>query len=265
MSENSRLKIHTNTRPTEPMPTERLSAVQESDESTEREQNVPLQPSAEESERMRAQVRRERQRTRSRRTRSREEQPLTTGEKLLRNTAVACALLLTVMALKNVDQPWSRQATEGIRQAMTMRVNWDETLGKLSFVRAIVPDTALVFLNMGESGTLICPVGGEVSHAFVEQQPWVEYRCEAGEAVCAAADGTVTAAGQGAGGDWIVLIDHSDDMQTVYGYLASAYVKAGDTVEKGQQIGATANQADSRFYFELREDGKSTDPTLRMK
>lgn len=263
MSENSRLKIHTNTRPTEPMTAAASDAAQQSSAPIEREQNVSPQPSAEETERMRAQVQRARRRNRSRR--SREEQPLTAGEKLLRNTAAACALLLTAMAIKNVDQPWSRQAAEGIRQAMTMRVDWDETLGKLSFVRAIVPDTALVFLNMGEERDLIRPVKGEVSHAFTEQQPWIEYRCEAGEAVCAAADGMVTAAGQGAGGDWIVLIECADGTQTVYGYLAEVYVKAGDAAEKGQQIGATADKADSRLYFELRGQDGSIDPEPRMK
>lgn len=259
MSENSRLKIHTNARPT----LQTSEAVKTEQEKTAVQTVLEKEAQSAPAEPRRVEVRRERRRSPNRRERA--EQPMTKGEKLIRNTAVACALLLTVMALKNVDQPWSRQATEGIRQAMTMRVDWDETLGKLSFVRAIVPDTALVFLNMGEGRDLIAPTNGEVTHAFDEAQPWIEYHCAAGEAVCAASDGTVTAAGQGAGGEWIVLIEREDGTETVYGYMAQIYVKAGDTVQEGQQIGATAEQADSRLYFELRENGNSVDPTGRMK
>ncbi len=260
MSENSRLKIHTSVRAEEAV-RQPTAAEKKPEEQSEQRKESRTEPPREVRERMRRRQRSEK----SRNKRSEEVHQLTAGEKLLRNTAVACALLLTVMALKNVDQPWSRQAAEGIRQAMTMRVDWDETLGRLSFVRAIVPDTALVFLNMGENTDLIVPVNGEISHQFSEQQPWLEYRCTSEEAVCAAAEGTVTAAGQGAGGDWIVLIESSGGMETVYGYLAKVYVKVGDAVEAGQQIGLTAQKSDSRLYFELREDGQSVDPTARLR
>ncbi len=260
MSENSRLKIHTSVRSEETVETVPQSST--AGESGIAQVEIPDKH----PEEVRENLRRRQQREKRQARRSREEgQQLTAGEKLLRNTAVACALLLTVMALKNVDQPWSRQAAEGIRQAMTMRVDWDETLGKLSFVRAIVPDTALVFLNMGESADLIAPVNGEISHGFSDQQPWLEYRCESGEAVCAAEQGTVTAVGQGASGDWIVLVEHDEGEETVYGYLANAYVKVGDSVESGQQIGITAEENDSRLYFELRKGGESIDPTARLK
>lgn len=188
----------------------------------------------------------------------------TVGEKLLRNTAVACALMLSVMALKNVDQPWSRKVTEGVKQAMTMRIDWDETLGKLSFVRSLVPETALVFLNMGGQADLSAPVNGEITHEYTEQQPWLEYGCSAAQPVYSAIKGVVTAVGEGAGGEWIVLIQDEEGRETVYGYLADVYVQTGQTVETGQQLGATADEESSRLYFELREDGAAVDPTARI-
>ncbi len=112
------LKIHTLVRPQE---------VQSASE------QMPPPVQAEKVE-VKAQPKVRREKEKRRRTREQGEK-LSAGERLVRNSAVACALLLTVMAMKNVDQPWSRQAVEGIRQAMTMRVDWDETLGKLSFVR----------------------------------------------------------------------------------------------------------------------------------
>ena len=189
---------------------------------------------------------------------------LTPGERLIRNTAVAGALLLCVLALRNVDQPWSRQAVNGLRQAMTMRVDWDESIGRLSFVRALVPDTALVFLNLNEKPALLQPAGGTVSHGWTEEQPWLEYACEPGAAVIASSDGRVTAAARGMGGDWIVLIEHADSRETLYGYLSDAAVSVGQTVAAGTVIGHAA-QADGRLYFELRESGGSVDPTGRFR
>lgn len=193
----------------------------------------------------------------------REQEEPSMAEKLLRNTAVACALLLTVMSLKNVDQPWSRKVTEGLRQAMTMRIDWDETLGRLSFVRALMPETALVFLNLGDAD-LTAPAAGEIVHEYLPEQPWIEYSCPAAEQVLAATDGVVTAAGQGAGGEWIVLILSEEGVETVYGYLDCVYVQAGQTVRAAQQIGATKNQDPSRLYFEVREEGEPVDPSGRI-
>ena len=39
---------------------------------------------------------------------------LTAGDRLLRNSAYAFALLLGVLALGNVDQPWAKKASESV-------------------------------------------------------------------------------------------------------------------------------------------------------
>lgn len=252
MNDNSRLKIHTSARPAPGEP-----GGEEAPAGNEVKKD--RQPGKKFSVRRRAGQSPGRKRTHSM------QEGMTAGEKLLRNTAVACALLLSVMALKNADLPWTRKVTEGVKQAMTMRIDWDETLGRLSFVRSLMPETALVFLNLGDRTDLTAPAQGEITHAYTGQQPWLEYRCEASHQVVAAADGVVTAAGQGAGGDWIVLIQSGDGMETVYGYLESVYVRAGQSVSEGQQIGVTAGQADSRLYFELRENGEAVDPSGRMQ
>jgi len=251
-NENSRLKIHTSVRPVP-------EAEKKQDEPVTEAQNKEAQRESLPKLRMR------RRGSRSGRKTGESGECLTVGERLLRNSAVACALLLTVMALRNVDQPWTRQATEGIRQAMTMRVDWDETLGKLSFVRALVPDTALVFLNMDDRIRLCTPVSGVVSHEYTEQQPWLEYSCQTAQPVYAAMQGTVTAAGRGAGDEWIVLIQGDEGTEAVYGYLTDVYVQPGQRVEAGEQIGATADLADGRMYFELREEGTPVDPSGYMR
>ena len=270
----SRLKIHTGVRPQEEMQkTAEPTAAQNEPSQNEPSQNEPSQnepsqnePSQAERRQAERKARTVRQPSKGRRKRDKEQEDrLSTGERLVRNSAVACALLLTVMAIKNVDQPWSRQATEGIRQAMTMRVDWDETLGKLSFVRALVPETALVFFNLSSEEGLEPPTEGEISHRYSEKQPWLEYSCAADSSVRAVIAGRVSAVGEGISGDWSVLIEDGEGMQVVCGYMADVYVRPGDEVAAGQLIGVTANTSPSRLYFELRENGQSIDPSERMR
>ncbi len=251
--DHDRLKIHTSVRPAQD--------VEEKQEIQEAELNAEEVVPQEE----RTVVGRREKRRRERRSSMDNGNQTTAGERLVRNTAVACALLLTAMSIKNVDHPWAQKATEGVRQAMTMRVDWDDTLGRLSFVRALVPETALVFLNLGQSDRLAAPVEGDVIHEYRDEQPWLEYRCEAGQAVSAAMSGRVTAVGQGLSGDWTILIEDSEGAEAVYGYLASVYVQVGQSIEKGQQIGAAQERADARLYFEWREDGEAIDPAERME
>lgn len=254
-NDHDRLKIHTNARPA----AEPEESVREPVEGERQNSLHEAPPPAKEMNRKR------RSGGTARRQRKQEAKDgPTAGEKLLRNTAVACALMLSVMALKNVDQPWSRKVTEGVRQAMTMRIDWDETLGRLSFVRSLVPETALVFLNLGGQADLSAPVRGEIAHEYTEQQPWLEYSCGAAQPVYSAMKGVVTAVGAGAGGDWIVLIQDADGRETVYGYLANVYVEVGQAVEAGQQVGATSDEENSRLYFEFREDGAAVDPGARI-
>ena len=187
------------------------------------------------------------------------EQSLTFGEKLIRNSAVACALLLTVMAIRNLDEPWSRQMTEGVRSALTMRLDWDHTLGRLSFVRALVPDTALVFLNLGEEA-LPRPAEGEVLHPWSEAQPWLEFACNQGEAARCVFPGRVSAVGQGPGGDWVVQVE-GDGGSCLYGYLSGVSVSPGEAVTQGQALGVCGE----RLYFDWRDGtGQRADPSGRM-
>ncbi|MEG0934005.1 MAG: M23 family metallopeptidase [Clostridia bacterium] len=188
----------------------------------------------------------------------------TTGEKLLRNTAIACTLLMCVMAMSKLDTPWSKQVTQTIASAVTMRVDLDDTLGKLNFVRDWMPDTALVFWNMGAGDALARPVSGALTHAYTDAQPWLEYQVRGEQPVYAAADGTVAALSENDKGEWTMLIDHEGGEQTVYAYMGKAIAATGQALERGAQIGVTQNQEAARLYFEMRAGGVPVDPSARM-
>lgn len=185
---------------------------------------------------------------------------LSAGDRMLRNTAVACALLLGVLALGNIRQPWAMRASETVQRALTMHIDLDSSIGRLSFVRDWMPESALVFFNLDGGAELAAPVAGELKHAYSDDQPWLLFACPEDSPVCAAADGTVTAVSELSGGSTGVLIDHGEGMETVYAYLSSASVQPGDAVSRGQALGQSAAQ----LYFELRQSEAAVDPTERM-
>lgn len=185
---------------------------------------------------------------------------LTFSDRLLRNSAYACALLLAILAMGNINQPWARSVSETVERALTMHIDLDESIGQLNFVRNIMPESALVFLNLSGESELAVPVRGEVSHAYADAQPWLMFACEKGTEVGAAEAGTVTAVSELSGGGKGILVDHGQGLESVYAYLSETNVQAGDTVVRGQPLGKT----DANLYFELREGGNAIDPTEKM-
>lgn len=181
-------------------------------------------------------------------------------ERLLRNSFLACAVLLGILALGNIQQPWALRASQGIEQALTMRVDLDQSLGRLSFVRNLMPESALVFFNLGGDHELASPVQGKLAHAYSDAQPWLMYDCEPGATVCAAAEGTVSAVSPLSDGGYGVLIDHGDGLESVTANLSAVSIEPGDQVPRGGEIGAS----DGSVYFELREGGAACDPSERL-
>lgn len=185
---------------------------------------------------------------------------LTLSDRLLRNSALACALLLAILSLGNINRPWARSASESVERALSMRIDLDESIGSLSFVRKLMPESALVFLNLTGESELALPADGTLTHSYTDAQPWLMFECTAGSEICSAADGTVTAVSELSGGTMGILIDHGSGLESVYAYLAEAAVKPGESVLRGQKIGLS----ETSFYFELREGETTIDPTERM-
>ena len=222
MSENSTLQIHTQLRPEEPIVSVKKGQA--------------------------------RRRGRTRRPKAR----LSAGERLLRNSAVACAALLGVLALGNIDQPWAAKARDSIRQALTMRIDLDDSLGELTFVRSLMPESALVFLNVSGGGAMTSPADGTVTHAWSALQPWTLITGKGD--VRAAGAGTVTAVSPLSDGLFGVLVDHGEGLESVCANLAEVAVSPGDAVNRGDALGTF----EGALYFELREAGESVDPAERL-
>jgi murein DD-endopeptidase MepM/ murein hydrolase activator NlpD len=89
-----------------------------------------------------------------------------------------------------------------------------------------------------------------------------------GSLVYAADDGLVALVGSSTSGYGnYIVIAHSGGLDTLYGHLSAALVKAGQTVSQGQTIGlegSTGNSTGPHLHFELRINQKPIDPALYL-
>jgi murein DD-endopeptidase MepM/ murein hydrolase activator NlpD len=91
----------------------------------------------------------------------------------------------------------------------------------------------------------------------------VDLAAPAGSPVMAAQDGRVSVANWAGGYGLLVVLDHSDGMQTRYAHLSRIAVAKGQVVRRGEivgLVGSTGRSTGPHLHFELRQDGRPVDP-----
>lgn len=84
-----------------------------------------------------------------------------------------------------------------------------------------------------------------------------------GTTIKAAASGTVTFSGTKGSYGKLVVITHSNGVQTYYGHCSKLVVSVGDTVTQGQKIaevGSTGNSTGNHLHLEIRVNGVAYNP-----
>lgn len=84
----------------------------------------------------------------------------------------------------------------------------------------------------------------------------------------AAESGTVIFVGYAGTAGNLITIDHGDGLVTKYMHHSEMYVKVGDHVEKGQQIGlsgSTGNSTGNHLHFQVEENGVAVNPLLYLQ
>ena len=178
----------------------------------------------------------------------------------------ALAALLCVVGIASAHYRSRTSAQDGI-QAIAQRA---PSPAPLEFVAATPQPKKTEFRP---------PVSGEAAQGFApdrlvwsatlsqwQTHPGTDFLCEAGEAVCAIADGTVIDAYEDALLGGVVEIDHGDGFTALYASLGNnRAVKAGERVRVGDIIGAAGNSAaceaslGAHVHLELRKDGAPVD------
>jgi murein DD-endopeptidase MepM/ murein hydrolase activator NlpD len=91
----------------------------------------------------------------------------------------------------------------------------------------------------------------------------IDLGADYGSAVWAAKAGRVIFAGWYGGYGQAVILDHGDNISTLYGHLSKIYVSEGQTVQRGQVIaavGSTGLSTGPHLHFEVRVSGEPTNP-----
>ena len=91
----------------------------------------------------------------------------------------------------------------------------------------------------------------------------MDFAAGTGTPIYAAASGTVTSASYSGNAGNLIVINHGNGLQTYYMHCNSMYVSAGQTVSKGQNIGAvgsTGNSSGPHLHFQVMLNGTPTNP-----
>ena len=124
-----------------------------------------------------------------------------------------------------------------------------------------------------KKGILALPLQGKIISNFGRQKntefntftfnSGIDISTPMGEVIRAAGAGEVIYTGWIKGYGQIIIINHGGRISTLYAHLAKTIVKNGEKVKKGQiigQVGDTGGVSSPRLHFEVRSEGKPTDP-----
>jgi len=123
------------------------------------------------------------------------------------------------------------------------------------------------------TGRFMWPVNGRVSSGFGYrihpihrtriQHTGLDIPKPSGSGIAAADGGKVIFAGWRGGYGRCVIINHGRGLATLYGHMQSIYVSNGQSVGKGQAIGAvgtTGYSTGPHLHFEVRVNGSPVNP-----
>ena len=129
---------------------------------------------------------------------------------------------------------------------------------------AAVPAVAAAPAAANSNRPFIWPASGDVTQSFTDPKSMgIAIAGKAGDPVSAAADGRVIFSGLGPRGyGKLLIVEHDDDLLSVYGNNRSLLVKEGQAVRQGQRIAELGSSGTDlpRLHFEIRRLGKPVDP-----
>ena len=134
-------------------------------------------------------------------------------------------------------------------------------------LRAVTPAPSVrpVTKVVTESGMTWPNSCRRISQYYGWRHSGIDIACPYGSTIYAADSGTVISAEGGWNGGYgiMIVIDHGNGLQTLYGHLSKLFVKIGEEVTKGQAIaaeGSTGKSTGPHVHFEVRSGGVRQNP-----
>ena len=128
----------------------------------------------------------------------------------------------------------------------------------------------LSYQSIGIGLNLIRPISGTITSRFGSvssirsgAHTGLDIGASSGSPVKAAASGTVIWAGYKGSLGNLVVVQHTNGVQTYYGHCSKIYVSSGQSVSQGQTIsavGSTGNSTGPHLHFEIRVNGVAYNP-----
>lgn len=179
--------------------------------------------------------------------------------KLTRNTAFLMLLLVCLASIHNQQLPDGRTVLTAVQS--TVDQEWDESLGKITFVDNMMPQTLSVFFQEEETYSLSLPCNGTLVHLWETHAPYVSF--DTAGSVLAIADGEVMSLSHDSTDQLSLRIRHENGLESVYYHLASTPLREGDMVSSGEAVGSL--QEGHNLVLDVRRNGLSIDPVAYFR
>ena len=166
-------------------------------------------------------------------------------------TEAALARLVAELEAERAAAEAARRAEEAARNVGT---GGSGTVGSGVFM---FPVASYVYIS-SRFGERVHPITGELKH-----HNGMDIASNMGTTVYAADSGTVVLAEWYGGYGNCIMIDHGNGYKTLYGHLSSISVSSGQSVSKGDVIGAvgsTGNSTGPHLHFEVYRGDSRIDP-----
>ena len=116
-----------------------------------------------------------------------------------------------------------------------------------------------------EGRIFFTPLKGLVSEVFDKYaHPAIDITAKSGSVVSAIADGTVIYSGYDEELDYVLIIQHNDNLVSMYGKCYRILKNSSDAVKAGTpiaMIGGDSQSATGHLHFALWQDGEALDPS----
>lgn len=179
--------------------------------------------------------------------------------------ALRMGTLVASLSAQEEAQIQEMQTAQAAEKAMPEHIGGGTVVANppvFEHVSAVAPETTF---SMPAEGTISSPFGWRFD-PINHKRAWhtgLDIRANEGSAVTASMQGTVKFAGQDNELGNMIIIDHGNGMETVYGHNSELLVREGDTVTSGTQIakvGSSGRTNGSHLHFEIRQNGLSINP-----
>lgn len=187
---------------------------------------------------------------------------------------LALALLLftsTALVMQGSDSRFEEKLLNAITGAKTP----EEEVRSASWLQAITDHPTLVAWSekiLGSNNTsksnFTWPLEKHPNYkslSYANHKQGILLHAKLGDPIVAIDEGKVIYSGDGVKGYGnLILIQHNDNIISVYGNNYSNYVSEGQLIKKGELIASVGESTGNipRLYFELRHQGKAQDPFL---